>query len=82
MSAAACRKRGIDGQSEGELRKRQKKADDQQQSTEVTQAMSFVRLYVCSQRAHAFMEMALSSLARWAKPEPEIQTSGPYEAHA
>jgi hypothetical protein len=61
MRSAAGRERDIRGfgQSEGELRKRQKEADDQQQSAELTLPTSFVLLYACLQFAHAFMEAAL-----------------------
>jgi hypothetical protein len=61
MRSATCRERGIRGfgQSEGELRKRQKEADDQQRSAELTLATSLLLPYACLQCAHAFMEAAL-----------------------
>ena len=61
MSPATCRKRGVSGlgQSEGKLGKRQKEADDQQQSSDPAPSNSIVLQYRFSQRVHVFIKVAL-----------------------
>jgi hypothetical protein len=81
--SAAGPDHGVDAvrRAEGELRKRQKKAEDQQQRADLPTPSSFVLLFSRSQRVHAFMEAAPFWPASSARPVTRKQTPSQQEAH-
>lgn len=79
--ATTRRQRGLSGcgQPEGELPKRQKEADDQQQSAEPAPSTSLLLLSICLQPVHTFARAPLRSSRR---SRVQKEDTGPFQAGA